>query len=336
MARRRRRREYLILLDNAKAAAETAIDQFNKVRHPYRNETTLILLANAWELLAKAVLVQGHNSIRKRGRNDETISGEVAVSRLLDHSKLTQNQADTIQQIISLRHAATHHVLPETPVEIIHHLLFFGCKFFRDVVRQNFPSHARDLEQNFLAISFSDLTTYADKVQKLVSRVKRNKNDQELIWLLERGVSFDGRTYITRRQFEQKYRNKHRIMPHLEVGKFVSDTDMVRIVPVEAPKNYTADLNLRKGSRRDSSLPVLVKKTDLEEDYPYLTKEIAGELGKSLSFVAKAMNVLGIKGDNRFHQEIRTSKSGSSHRYAPAALDKLRAKLREDPDFNPF
>lgn len=332
---KKRRREYLILLDKGKAAAETAVDQFNRVRHPYRNESTLILLANAWELLAKAVLVQAHLSIRK-GNRGETISAEVAVSRLRHNNKINKHQAETVQQIISLRHAATHHYLPEVPVEIVQHLLFFGCKFFRDVVKENFPSHAEDLEQNYLSISFTDLTTYANQVQKVVSRVKRSKNDRKLAWLLERGITFDGRAYITENQFEAKYRGKHRVMPYLAIGNFTSEGDMVRIVPVQAPKNYTADINLRKGSPKDSSLPVVVQKTNLEDDYPYLTKELGEKIGRPINFVAKAMNVLGLKGDRKFHQEIRSSKSGSIHRYSSAALEKLRKKLNEDPDFNPY
>lgn len=332
---KRRRREYLILLEKSKAAAETAIDQFNRVRHPYKNETTLILLANAWELLSKAVLVQMHKSIKK-GNRGETISGEVAVSRLLHHKKLNQHQVETIQQIISLRHAATHHYLPGVPVEIIQHLLFFGCKFFRQTVQDNFPSHAKDLEQNYLSISFTDLTTYADRVQKLVSRVKKSQTDKKLVWLLERGIAFDGNSYITQSQFETKYRGKHRVMPYLALGKFTAEGDMVRIVPVEAPKNYTADINLRKGSSKDSSLPVVVKRTNLEEDYPYLTKEIGEKVNKSLNFVAKAMSSLGLKGDRRYHQKIRSSKSGSIQRYSPAALDRLRQKLKEDPEYDPY
>jgi hypothetical protein len=125
----RRRREYLQLLVNAKAAAEAAIDSFNRVKHPYKNETTLILLTNAWELLAKAVLVQRHQSIKKDQRGN-TIPAEIAVHRLKNLGLLDENQDATIQQIISLRHAGTHHILPEVADEVMHHLLFFGIKFF--------------------------------------------------------------------------------------------------------------------------------------------------------------------------------------------------------------
>ena len=77
----RRRREYLQLLDAAKVAAETGVDAFNRVWHPYRNQTVLLLVTNAWELLAKAILVQNKESIA-RGQRGETISAEVAVHRL--------------------------------------------------------------------------------------------------------------------------------------------------------------------------------------------------------------------------------------------------------------
>ena len=127
----RQRREYLVLLDKAKAAVETAVDSYNRVRQPYRNETALILLANAWELLAKAILVQAQQSITK-GQQEETISSEIEVSRLLHLKNLEKHEAETIQQINSLRNAATHHYLPEVPDEVMQHLLFFACKFFRD------------------------------------------------------------------------------------------------------------------------------------------------------------------------------------------------------------
>jgi len=322
-------------LDRAKAAAEAAVDSFNRVNNPYRDEATLILLSNGWELLGKAILVQSHQSIKK-GQRGETISAEIAVSRLLHQKEIQSHEAETVQQIISLRNAAIHEYLPDTPDEIMHHLLFFGCKFFREAIVRKFPSHAKGLERNYLSLSFSDLTTYADKVQKLVSRMKKNKFDKKLIWLLERGIEFDGNSYITEGQFERKYQGKKRILPHLRIGEFIKKVDMVRIVPVEAPRNYTADITLRKGDARDSSLPVIVKKTELEQDYPYLTKELGQAIGKDASFVAKAAAVLGLKGDAKYHQAIRASKRGHIQRYSEAAKARLQQRMQDQPDFNPY
>lgn len=331
----KRRREYLILLDSAKAAAETAIDAYNRVKHPYRNETTLILLANAWELLAKAILVQAHQSIKK-GKRGDTISAEVAVSKLLHRKDLEKHEAETVQQIISLRHAASHHYLPIVPDEVMQHLLFFASKFFREAVKRHFKHHAKDLDQNYLSLSFTELTTYADKIQKVVSRVKKSSSDKKLAWLLERGIEFDGTQYLTEKQFEAKYRDKKKVIPYLAINGFLRNSDMVRIVPVEAPRNYTADISLRKGSAKDASLPVVVKKTELEKDYPYLTKELSDEIGKSLNFTAKSAQVLGLKGDAKYHQAIRSSKSGEVHRYSEAAKQLLLKKLADEPEYSPY
>src|SRR5437867_2771908 len=168
----RRRREYLQFLDAAKAAVESAIDSFNRTWHPYRNQSTLLLLTNAWELLAKAVLLHKKESIA-RGNRGETIAAEVAVHRLQLRAVLDDKQANTIQQVISLRHAACHGLLPEVSPEVMQHLLFYSTKFFRETIAKLFPTHLKGMSDNYLSLSFSDLTTYADKVQRSVSRIKK-------------------------------------------------------------------------------------------------------------------------------------------------------------------
>jgi len=313
---------------------ESAIDSFNRVKHPYRDETTLLLISNSWELLAKAVLVKKKISIETNKEN--SISAAEAISKLTHNNVLATNQADLIQQIISLRNFAAHYILPEIPKEIMHHLLYFGCKFFREIIQKEFPTKVEKLEENYLSLSFSNLTTYADKVQKLVSKIKKNEDSKKLVWLLERGIKFDGTNYISQTQFEQQYKKKRRIMPHLEISDFIKNSEMVRIVAVQAPKNYTADISLRKGSPNDSSLPVQIKKTDLEVDYPYLTIELADKLNKNSNFVAHMTKCLGLKGDPRYHQSIRSSKKNNLQRYSQAALDRMQQHLANDPGFNPY
>jgi hypothetical protein len=331
----RRRREYLQLLDAAKAAAETAIDAFNRVWHPYRYETTLILLTNGWELLGKAVLLSKKETIY-RGQRGETISAAVAVHRLQIKGMLDERQAQTIQQIISLRNAACHHLLPEIPPEIMQHLLFYSTKFCRELVGKYFPTHLKTMSENYLSLSFSDLTTYADKVQRSVSRVKKSANDKRLVWLLERGIEFDGSAYLTEKQVEQKYRGKKKILPHLAINQFVRNAEMVRIVPIQAPRNYTADVSLRKGSAADSSLPVLVKKTDVEVDYPFLTKEVAAQIGKNQNWTSKAITILGLKGNPKFHQAVRAGSTSLVHRYSSAAVQFLTQEMVSEPAFDPY
>lgn len=331
----RKKREYLRILDKAIPAMESAIDSFNRVKHPYRNEATLLLISNAWELLAKSVLVKRKINIWKK-EPDNSIPAEQAVSKLTYLKVIEANQEDLIQQIISLRNYAAHDILPPVPDEIMHHLLFFGCKFFREVIKAEFPARVKDLEGNYLCLSLSELTTYAARVQKLVSKIKKSDDSRKLVWLLERGIKFDGASYITQAQFEQQYKKKRRIMPHLEISDFIKNTDMVRIVPVQAPKNYTADISLRKGDKSDASLPVQVVKTNVEADYPFLTIELAENLGRNQSFMASTIKYLGLKGNSRYHQSVRSSKKNETQRYSQAALERIRKHLADNPGFNPY
>lgn len=116
-------------------------------------------------------------------------------------------------------------------------------------------------------------------------------------------------------------------MPHLEISDFIKNTDMVRIVPVQAPKNYTADILLRKGDKRDASLPVQVVKTNVEADYPFLTIELAENLGRNQSFMASSIKYLGLKGNSRYNQSARSSKNNETQRYSQAALERIRKQF---------
>ncbi len=329
------KREYLRLADCAIAAAEEAIDAFNRVGHRYKTEVCLMLTANAWELLAKSILVKQHQNINRDAQGN-TISAEVAVSRLRGLGLLDENQEDCIQQIVSLRNCAVHHVLPPVPTEVLYHLIYFSCKFFRGVMEKVLPRQATRLQGHYLSLSFSDLTTYADKVQKLVSKVRKTDSSRRLVWLLERGVKFDGQRYISQAEFEAQYRNRRKVLSHLGLNGYLRGSDMVRIVAVQAPRNFTADIALRKGSRADASLPVVTRMTELEMDYPFLTAEMAERLSRSASFLAALIKFLGLKGNSQYHQQVRTSRSGVVHRYSQAAFDRVKGYLAENPQFNPF
>jgi hypothetical protein len=81
---------------------------------------------------------------------------------------------------------------------------------------------------------------------------------------------------------------------------------------------------------------VLVRKTDIEADYPLLTKELAGKIGKNQNWTAKALTILGMKGDPKYHQSVRASAKSLIHRYSASAESALRSKLVTDPNFNPY
>ena len=129
--RKKLKRKYLIHLDKSINALLASIDRINSVYDPYKTEQSLILLTNAWELLAKSVLIRDKESILLG--DSRTITAEDAITKLVAKNYLTESQSQHIQQVISLRNSAIHSVLPDVPQEIIFHLMFYGVKFFKDL-----------------------------------------------------------------------------------------------------------------------------------------------------------------------------------------------------------
>lgn len=327
-------RLYSRYFDASADALEVAVDNFNRVHPAFRTETAVIMLAISWELLAKAVLLKTSRKIDARG--DNTISGKHAVLRLHNQKIINKDENDTIQMIISLRDESAHGLLPEISIEMVQHLIYFGIKAHRRISTEYFRSRSKTMPEHFLAMSFGDLTTFADKVAKSLTAAKRSPEKEKLVWLLERGLTFDGAAYESRKEVTRRIQNGGSRRKKLHVDRYASTNPMVRLIPVEAPKNMTADLVLRKGDRRDATLPVIVKQVNEEEMYPYFTAQIATRLGKDLNWVAKAAKTLNLKGDPRYHFAGRSSASQRTNRYSEEALQFLMRRLREKPEFNPY
>jgi uncharacterized protein DUF3644 len=78
------RGSYRRLLGNSRAAIVGAIEIYNKPQFDYRDETFVILLINAWELLLKALLSKSGQSIyykKKRGEPYRTLTWQDAFNR---------------------------------------------------------------------------------------------------------------------------------------------------------------------------------------------------------------------------------------------------------------
>ncbi|NDA48468.1 MAG: hypothetical protein EBY21_14580 [Alphaproteobacteria bacterium] len=60
------------------------------------------------------------------------------------------------------------------------------------------------------------------------------------------------------------------------------------------------------------------------------------KLGKSQSWASAAVSALNMKGIEKFHQAVRASKTSQIQRYSEAALQLLQARLKSEPEFNPY
>ena len=82
------RGSYKKLLGNSKAAMIAAIEIYNRLTFKYRDECTVILLLNAWELMLKAVLSKNKQSVfypKKRNKPYRTLSWQDASSRAKEY-----------------------------------------------------------------------------------------------------------------------------------------------------------------------------------------------------------------------------------------------------------
>ena len=111
-----RRMKYHYHVQTAINAAKLSIEMFNRVDATHSDQAAIIFNAQAWELLAKAVLIKRRANILEA--DGKSISGEKAVTRL-EHilHKISREENQTIQQIISLRNEALHNIYPELDQE---------------------------------------------------------------------------------------------------------------------------------------------------------------------------------------------------------------------------
>ena len=82
------RGSYRKLLGNSKSAMMAAIEIYNKPLFDYRDECTVILLLNSWELLLKALLSKNKTSIyyaKRRNQPYRTLSLQDAFSKGIPH-----------------------------------------------------------------------------------------------------------------------------------------------------------------------------------------------------------------------------------------------------------
>lgn len=96
----------------------------------------------------------------------------------------------------------------------------------------------------------------------------------------------------------------------------------------------------------ESGLPVRISETgvltiaftDPNREYPYTAKTLGQKIGKNQNWVAKAAEKLGLKNDRGYTLPINSSngKKVIQWRYNEAAVQKLRRKVEEEPDFSPY
>ncbi len=321
-------RSYGKYLDKSIDAIHSGIEYVNSINNPYSKESGIILMSNAWELLAKALLIKhsGDNTIYEKGsKKERTISAERAIHKLQTLGFITDLQEKPLQQLISIRNEASHQTLPDMDEPILFHLEYYAVRYFKEVLDANFKQYSGKLNKQFLSVSFDGVTTYSDSVKKLIARVRKNKGSdaKRAAYLLERGISFDGGEYMKQSDFDKIFKNTSRPMRGaLKLGDYNRKADMIVVVPIQAPTGTRADITLTKS--KGSTITTNIIKHATDDDYPYLTKDLSMRLGQSRHNTLQAITALGMKNNPQFHQSVRSSSSSSVQKYSDIALNRLK------------
>lgn len=313
----------------AVVSAVSSIELFNRPRAQDRISLSLIANVRAWEQVGKAFLLKKRENIFSSG--DKTHSASKVIRLLASkYIAISPGESQTIHQIISLRDEATHSDLDFVSDDLAAHLLYFSLKSFRLFLQKYFPSYARNINSNFISINFQPAYTYSDQVHKMLNSRRGLKNNR-LAFLLERGLH----NAISERDLDQaawtakvrSLRGRRITKSTLLIKRYAKEHDNVIFITVEAPSKYgSADVTLSKG-HHGSKVKVSIVPSDPEDTHPYLTGEIAKEIGFGRNIVMKAITELRLKGNKDYHLAIRSGRGNFVQRYSKNALKKIQAHL---------
>ena len=345
MSKKQRKFKYSDYVTTSISAAKASIDSYNRVDYSHKQVASLVFLGQAWELLGKALIIKKENYNNIFLNNGKSITAEKALNKVCYKLGLfNKEELGTLQQVISLRNAAMHDVLPRVPAEIMTHLLYFSLRIFRKVLKSNFNSYYKGgFDKNFLSISFDNHTFYSDKVSKLFKDSRKyGSENNRLLYLLERGIDFASRPEASAMQTMYAWHSKMKKLPrksrpamHLGLYKHLSNINDVRFVPVETAHGEKAEVTVSKAKTKKEAWSVLYKKSDPNKDYPHLTSELATKLGKNTNFIARTAAKLGMKENKDYCYLVRMGKT-TSPKYSDASLSYLKKYLEDNPDFSPY
>ena len=139
------------LVGNSMSAMLSAIEIFNKPRISYRDEVTVVLIVNAYELLLKAILRDASKSIYYRKRRGEpymTLSLDDCLRRM-SHFKLWRNVdgdavAANVVTLAEYRNRAIHLYNSNDLATLVYYLMQQAVINYRDLLQQAFGRDISD------------------------------------------------------------------------------------------------------------------------------------------------------------------------------------------------
>ncbi len=340
---KKRTSKYSYHVETAINAAKLSIEMFNRIDAIHSDQASIIFNAQAWEMLAKALLLKSGKNIIEQG--DKSITAEKAVNRLEHVLKvISKEENQTVQQIISLRNEALHNIYPNLEQEIIIHLMYYSLKTFHKIITTNFKNYSPLINKNYLSVAFKETTFYSHRLNKLFKSSKKySSENNKALFVLDRACSFteneNGNTYQSYEEWKKSIKSKpkkSRIAMHLSIYDYINNQENVRIVPVEVKKGFKAEVSFEKTKKQKDAIAVIVKKSDPDVDFPHLVSELGVKLNKSSYFIQKLLIKLKFKDNKDYHTSIKTGKNSSTQKYSDKTLTFLKDYIEKNLEWNPY
>lgn len=310
---------YKYLRDSAKSAVLASIEVYNKPALEYREETFVVLLVNAWELLLKALLAKNNVSVfypKKRNEPYRTVSITHAMKRCQDNRLFPKDfpakaALANLELLIEYRDNVIHFYNQPGFRVVVYSLAQTSVSNFNDLLESTMGHGlGKQLPGSLLPIGleapvdpvvfFRDVASGKAKASEAVSHFM--KDIGQAVRLLE-GEGLDTGALMT----------------------------VFKVQLESAKKIESADLTVAVSDAADPT--VVVKPQDPNRSHPYRQGDITkmklmvGDTEvKQREFQALAFH-LGWKGNPRYHW---ADASGAVQRYSPAVLAAIKKLKPED------
>ena len=280
------------LVGNSQAAMMAAMEIYNKPMFQYREECTVILLLNAWELLLKAILAKYGQTIYypiKPNQLPRTLSWKDAYRKAVAHfpSNVGSLPAErNLDALASYRDKAIHFYNEDDMALVVYALAQTALVNYRDVLLELFDIDMAD-QMNLRLLPLAtrsplDVISYIQGHNPVDGTSEASQFISELAKASTevRQANEDTGRLLT--VFNVK----------LESVKKIGDSDIVVGVDNDPSKD---------------SVSMVVQRQNPNETHPLLRKEVLSEIGViyDMTFTGHAFQAIdrkyGIKGNPQFH-----------------------------------
>ena len=301
------RGSYRKLLANSKAAMLAAIEIYNKPQMSYRDECFTILLINAWELLAKAILSKKRKNIfrkKRRGQPYRTLQFRVALSKAsayFPESVPYQPVLENVKRLDRYRNSTVHFYNEPSLSAIIYSLAQTCIVNYKDLV---------------LAFFGQDIT---EEITLTLLPLGFGSPPDPIVFLRDRNSEPSQDRFVDEFITEIVESTRHLESNGLDTGRFLTRYS----VSLQSVKKISvADIvvGINGNAEKHVGNVVIEKTVDSNSRFPFKRTDVLNRIGdrvNSVRFTAHTLNAIIYKYDCKNNSDfIFMSLGGGAMQYS--------------------